>query len=155
MTHPLVKKLTDEHEKLVTLVKGLEEEALDRRHGDGWTIREVLTHLVNAEEDHCRVISVVAKGELHRLPSEFNLNEHNARRVAERGHMSRDQLLEALDKQRARTLALLERMDEADMEKEANHPALGEITIGKIFRVIGIHERMHHQDIVAALEAGA
>ncbi|MBA3531251.1 MAG: DinB family protein [Ardenticatenales bacterium] len=152
MVHPIADKLKQEREKLLAVVSELTEEALERRRGDGWSIRELLTHLCNAEEDHCRVISVVARGQSERLPTALNLDEHNERRLAERGHLTREQLLVALAEQRVKTEALLEKLTAEQLELKANHPALGEITLGKIFRIIGLHERMHQQDIAAALK---
>jgi uncharacterized protein (TIGR03083 family) len=154
MSHPIAEKLKQEREKLLALLSDLTEEALDRRRGDAWSIREMLTHLCNAEDDHCQVIRVVAEGQSERLPTTFDLNEHNEQRLAERGHLTREQLLAALAEQRASTEALLESLGAAQLEVSANHPALGEITLGKIFRIIGLHERMHRQDIEAALKDG-
>jgi uncharacterized damage-inducible protein DinB len=154
VAYPILEKLTRERESLLVTIKGLEGESLDRRVGEGWTVREVLTHLVNAEEDHCKVIALTVRGDAGRLPGEFSLDDHNAQRLSERGQLSLDQILDALSDQRKRTRDLFERLNEEQLEMPVHHPALGETKVSKIFRIIGLHERMHLKEIVTALQDG-
>lgn len=154
VAHQTLEKIAKERQSLLALVADLSEEALDQKHGDGWTVRETLTHLVNAEEDHCRVIAVVARGESERLPTDFSLDEHNRQRLEERGTLALPALLAALAEQRQKTESLFDRLSAEQLDLPAHHPALGETTIGKIFRIIGIHEKMHAQEISAALANG-
>jgi uncharacterized damage-inducible protein DinB len=150
----ILETLATKRERLRAVVDGLSEADLDRREGDGWSIREILTHLLNAEEDHCRVIAVVAKGQAHHLPADFALDEHNAQRLAERGHLTGPDLLSALAAQRARTEALFHRLRAEQLDWVAPHPALGDKTLGDIFRVIGLHETMHTREIEALVGRG-
>jgi uncharacterized damage-inducible protein DinB len=152
MSHPTLDKLAKSREKLLAAVSALPEETLDLHSADGWTIRETLTHLVNSEEDHCRVIAAVVRGEAHRLPSNFDLNQHNAARLAERGHLTRAELFKALDTQRQRTVALFNSLGEDQMALVGTHPALGETTVSNVFRVLAMHEQMHTRDIQAVLK---
>jgi uncharacterized damage-inducible protein DinB len=154
VAHPILEKLSRERESLLSTIEGLEGDSLDRRVGHGWTVREVLTHLANAEEDHCKVIALTVRGDAARLPAEFSLDHHNAQRLSERGYLSLEQILSALSDQRQRTRELFERLNEEQLEMPVRHPALGETTVSKIFRVIGLHERMHLKEIVRALEDG-
>lgn len=154
MAHQTLEKLAKDRQSLLTLISDLSDDALDRKHGEGWTIRETLTHLVNAEEDHCQVIAVVVRGESERLPADFSLAEHNRQRLEARGTLSLPDLLAALAEQRQQTEALFARLTAEQLDLPAHHPALGETTIGKIFRIIGIHEKAHAQEITAALAAG-
>jgi uncharacterized damage-inducible protein DinB len=154
VAHPILEKLSRERESLLATVAGLQGESLGRRVGDGWTVREVLTHLVNAEEDHCKVIALTVRGDTGRLPGTFSLDHHNAQRLQERGELSLEQILAALSDQRQRTRELFERLNEEQLEMPVRHPALGETTVSKIFRIIGLHERMHLKEIVTALEDG-
>ena len=153
MSHKTLDKLAKEQASLFALVEPLSEEQLDRQHGDGWTVREILTHLWNAEEDHCRVISVIARGDGDKIPTEFNLAHHNDQRLTERGHLSKADLLAGLQAQRVRTEGLFARMTDEQMEISGRHPALGEMSVGNIFRIIGIHEKSHIQEITEALKA--
>ncbi len=152
MSHKILDKLAKDLSALNTVVEPLSEADLDKQHGDGWTIREILTHLWNAEEDHCRVIATIAKGEHEKLAGDLNLDEHNSIRLNQRGSLSKADILAGLAAQRARTEGLFNRLSEEDLGLEGRHPALGQITIEKIFRVIGIHMKMHLQEIHEALK---
>ena len=151
MRHRTLEKLAKERDALFARVRGLPDAALDRARGDGWTIRETLTHLLNAEEDHAKIIALAARGDESRLPASIDLDAHNAERIAARGTLALDALLDAMTAQRARTEALFESMSDEQLDKPFRHPALGETTVGKVFRIIGLHERMHLQEIEAAL----
>jgi uncharacterized damage-inducible protein DinB len=155
VAHPTLEKLAKDRERLLAAVSQVPDAALDQRVGDGWTVREALTHLVNAEEDHRSVIEAAVGESTKRLPDGFQLDAHNRRRVDARGTLSREALLELLAEQRTRTEALFNRLSEEQLETEARHPVLGTTAIGKIFRIIGMHERMHAQEIAAVVEDGA
>ncbi|MGH2544178.1 MAG: DinB family protein, partial [Ardenticatenaceae bacterium] len=93
MAHQVLEKLAQERERLVVRVRDLPEEALERSVDENWTIRATLTHLLSAEEDHCRVIAYAVRGDADRLPKHIELNAHNAQRLEERGRLDGDQLL--------------------------------------------------------------
>ncbi len=151
MPHPTLVKLARSREKLLHVAAGLSESQLDRHSGDGWTIRQILTHLLNAEEDHVNVITVIANNEAHRLPAEVILDEYNARRLDERGHLTLAQLIEALTRQRRQTEALFDTLSEDQLARRGRHPVLGEMSAGDIFRILSIHEQQHTREIEATL----
>ena len=153
MTHPTLTRLARSREKLLALISDLSDDALDQRLPDGWTIRAALTHLLNAEEDHCQISAVIASGEIDRLPPTIHIDAYNAERLAARGHLTRDELFAALAAQRERTIMLFNRLTEDQLARSGPHPALGEMTAGDILRVIAIHEQMHTRDIAAALDS--
>lgn len=152
VTHKILEKLAKEQSTLFAVVDPLSEAELDKQYGDGWTIREILTHLWNAEEDHCRVIATIAKGEHERLEGSLDLETHNATRLQERGTLSKADIFAGLAAQRGRTEGLFNKMTEAQLGLEGRHPALGQMTIEKIFRIIGIHMKIHTQEISEALK---
>lgn len=147
----LLDRLNKSRARLLALVEPLTEDDLDRPAAADWTIRHILSHLVTAEEDHRRVIEVIVQGETERLPREFALDAHNARRLAELGQLSREALLAALAEQRAQTVALIQSLDEEALARRGPHPALGEMSTADIFRIIAVHEGRHLRDIEAAL----
>ena len=117
MTDQILERLARNRARLLESVVELDDDALNQKHtdpdGGTWTIRDVLTHVLNAEEDHCRVAAVIARGELDRLPTEFDLDAHNAQRLNERGYLTRNELFAAINAQRQRTIALYNGLDEA------------------------------------------
>ncbi|GAB4417146.1 MAG: hypothetical protein Kow00106_12930 [Anaerolineae bacterium] len=150
---PLLDRLNKSRARLLAIVESLTEDDLDRPAAGDWTIRQVLSHLVASEEDHRQVIEVIVQGETERLPREFALDAHNARRLEKLGRLERDALLAALAEQRAQTVELLESLDEAALARRGPHPALGEMSAADIFRIIAMHEGRHLRDIEAALGA--
>jgi uncharacterized damage-inducible protein DinB len=151
MTHPTLTKLDRNRERLLAAVSDLSEDKLDQHLSDGWTIRETLTHLLNAEEDHCRIGAVIARGERDRLPKTIDIDAFNADRLAARGYLTRAELFDGLAAQRERTRALFNSLSETQLECSGPHPALGEMTVGNIFRVIAVHEQQHTREIETLL----
>lgn len=147
MTHATLTRLAQHRDTLLGMVADLPEEALDWRAEEGWSIRQILTHLVNAEEDHRAIIEAVVDGNTDRIPIEFDIDTHNNGRVAGRGHLDKAGLLAGLAAQRELTQDLFERLSEAQLDLLAPHPALGEMSLGNIFRVIAMHEKMHAREI--------
>ena len=150
MTDRIITKLSQSRAGLFDVIESLTEPNLDRRDSEGWSIRQIVTHLLNAEEDHCRVIAVGARGDLSRLPEHFDLDAHNASRLEARGELSLPELLAALVAQRQRTEALYVSVrDAGQLDVTVPHPALGEQSLSAIFRVIALHEKAHTQEIRA------
>jgi len=148
--HPILTKLDASRAKLLASIAGLDEAALDARPADdGWSIRQNLTHIAASEADHCRVIAVIAGGDLDRLPAAVDRDAHNAARLAELGPLTLPQILDALADQRARTEALFARLTAEQLEIVGPHPVLGEMAISAIFRMLAIHEQMHIREIAA------
>jgi len=58
MAQQILVKLAKSRETLLSVIAALNENLLERRRSDGWSIRQILIHLVNAEEDHRQVIEV-------------------------------------------------------------------------------------------------
>ena len=151
--HSLLDRLNASRVRLLAVIEALGEQDLDHPASGAWTIRQVLSHLIASEEDHRRVAEAILRGETGRLPREVALDAHNARRLAELGRLERGALLAALAEQRARTLALVTSLDEGALAQRGPHPALGEMSVSDIFRIIAVHEQRHLRDIQAALGA--
>ncbi len=146
-------KLNKSREVLLSVIGDLPDDSLDRQSGEGWSIRQMITHLVNAEEDHRAIIEAVLNEQTYRIPTTFVLDEHNQRRLDEKGRLSRADLLAALADQRRQTETLLSHLNEEQLALTAPHPALGTKTVDEIFRVIALHERIHAQEITAVIKA--
>jgi len=152
MAHETLQKLTSARAKLFDAVRDLSEEEFDRQHGEGWTIREILTHLLSTEADHCKIAVINVRGQTDRLPQNLVLNDYNAQQMAKQVRMTKDQLLEGLAKQRQKTVALLNQFNQAQLELVGRHPAFGEMSVKQIFDIIATHDQLHTKDIVEALK---
>jgi uncharacterized damage-inducible protein DinB len=148
----LVDKLAAARQEILQTIEGLDEEALTWQPGDGrWSIKETLAHLASAEGSHRQVAQAIAAGQTVDVP-DFDLDTWNAGRVSERRQRSIDENLEEMDAERQRTLSALQDLENEALDHQGLHPALGETTVLKIFRIIPIHERMHLKDIRQLLE---
>jgi len=151
-TQSLIKKLAAAREEILQTIEGLDEGALTWKPGDGrWSIRENLAHLASAEGSHRQVARTIAAGQTVDAP-DFDLDTWNAARVAERRERSIDEILEEMAAERQRTLSALKDTENEALDRQGLHPALGETTVLKVFRIIPIHERWHLKDIRQLLE---
>jgi hypothetical protein len=120
--------------------------------GDGrWSIKETLAHLASSEESHRQVAQAIAAGQTVDLP-DFDLDTWNAARVAERRQQSIGEIMKEIAAERQRTLNALQDLESEALDRQGLHPALGETTVLKVFRIIPIHERWHLKDIRQLLE---
>ncbi len=148
----MIEKMTAVRSDLVALVEGLDEPTRTFRPNDGrWTIWEIVAHLVDAEKAHRRFIKAVLAGKEITPRPDFDLDRWNNSHVGQRAGQSTTDLLAELAAQRVKTLAVIRNIPAEAWLKEARHPALGQITLRQVTKVIGIHEKMHLRDIQAVL----
>ena len=148
----LIDKLAAAREEILQTIEGLDEEALTWQPGDSrWPIKETLAHLASAEGSHRQVAQAIAAGQTVDVP-DFDLDAWNAAQVAERRQQSIDEILEEMAAERQHTLSALQDLEGEAFDRPGLHPALGETTVFKIFRIIPIHERWHLKDIKQLLE---
>ena len=148
----LIDKLAATRKEILQTIEGLDEGALTWQPGDGrWSIKETLAHLASAEGSHRQVAQAIAAGQAVDL-ADFDLDTWNAAQVAERRQRSIDEILEEMTAERQRTLSALQDLENETLDRQGLHPALGETTVLKVFRIIHIHERWHLKDIRQLLE---
>jgi uncharacterized damage-inducible protein DinB len=148
----LTDKLAATRGEILQTIEGLDEKALTWQPGDGrWSIKETLAHLASAEGSHRQVAQAIAVGQTVDVP-DFDLDAWNAVQVAERRQRSIDEVLKEMATERQRTLDALQNLEDEALDRQGPHPALGETTVLKIFRIIPIHERWHLKDIKKLLE---
>jgi hypothetical protein len=49
------------------------------------------------------------------------------------------------------TFAFMDELEDSQLEIAGTHPALGEVTVGQVLRVIGLHDNMHRRDLLKLL----
>jgi len=149
----ILPKMQATREELLTLVEGLDEAILTWRPPQGgWTVRDNLAHLADAERAHRHFVEAVLKGRSMRLEG-FDLDRWNEEHVARRAGQSTDEILDALRAERQETLAFISTLPGDAWVRQGEHPALGEVSVGQVMRVIGVHERMHLKEMRYLLEA--
>lgn len=149
----ILPKMQVTRDQLLALVENLEQDDLAwRLSGKGWSIRDNLAHLTDAERAHRGFVNAVLEGRAVRLEG-FDLDRWNEEHVARRAEQSTEDILSDLRAQRQETLAFIAIIPSDAWEKRGNHPALGEVSVRQVIKVIGVHERMHLKQIRWLLEA--
>jgi uncharacterized damage-inducible protein DinB len=151
----ILAKTRSTHAKLLAFLQGIAPDVADRKLGDGWTIRETVGHLVDAEKAHRRFIETVAGGQAMPEVAGFDLNAWNAARVAKRAGQSLPDLVADFERERALTMALLATLTDDARSRVGVHAALGEVSVDYVARIVGLHERSHLQEMQDALKASA
>ena len=134
--------------RLLASVEALHGTEWDWQPRDGrWSVRLTLAHVGSAQRSHLEVAERLVSGETLDMP-EFELDTWNEAAVAERAHWSVGQVLADLDAAQQETLAFLRDLDADRLSISGLHPALGEVTVGQVLRIIPIHDNMHRRDIL-------
>jgi uncharacterized damage-inducible protein DinB len=141
-------KIVTARARLLAAVDGLQAEAWDWRPGDGrWSARQTLAHVGSAQWDHLQVAQRLIAGEPVTL-SDFDLDAWNAAQVAKRASWPVAQLLADLEAAHLQTLCFLASLDAQKLSITGTHPALGEVSVGQVLRVIALHDSLHRRDVV-------
>lgn len=141
-------RLTTGRARLLATVGDLNEAAWDWRPEDGrWSVRLALAHVGSAQWSHLEVARRLLAGHPVNLP-DFDLDAWNNAQVAERANWSVRQILGDLDAGQTETLAFLDGLEADELAISGCHPALGEVSVGQVLRIIALHDGMHRRDIL-------
>lgn len=117
---------------------------------EGWTVRQLLTHLTTSETGFVATLRRMAAGE-GGVPADFDPNRWNAGQLRRRGEVPVDQLRSELESSHRAMLDLLEGCDNAALDQR------GQLSIGvdgsteDNFQLVASHKRDHTADIRSAL----
>jgi hypothetical protein len=151
----IVPKMQATHDELLTLIEGLDQATLNwRPPGGGWSIHDNMAHLADAERAHRRFVHAVIKGRSPRLEG-FDLDRWNEENVARRAGQTPDEILDALRSERQETVAFMADLPHDAWGRIGDHSALGEVSVRQVIRVIGVHERMHLNEIRRLIESAS
>jgi uncharacterized damage-inducible protein DinB len=151
----ILPKMQATRDELLAFLDGLDQATLTGRPpGGGWSIRDNLAHLADAERAHRRFVQAVLRGHSPRLEG-FDLDRWNEEHVARRAGQTPDEILEALQSERQQTLAFIHDLPLDAWDRQGDHPALGEVSVRQVIRVIGVHERMHLKEIRRLIESAS
>ncbi|MFO7740942.1 MAG: DinB family protein [Anaerolineae bacterium] len=115
-----------------------------------WTIRDLLAHLLSAEEGLLQLAQDVASGG-EGAPREFDHQAFNATEQKRLAHVPPERLLIDLIAARQRTLSWVTGLEEAALDRMGRHPALGEITVETFINAIYGHQLIHMRDLKQVL----
>ncbi len=146
-------RLDESRDALFSLLNGLSPEqwqATVYAEGNTWTVATVLAHLVESERGMSIHVHKIRRGEAT-IPDDFDLERWNAGLTRRTGDVAPDELMANAVATRARTLQVMESLEDREWELTGRHPSRGEITIDQYYETIHAHEVGHLGDIRAAL----
>jgi uncharacterized damage-inducible protein DinB len=147
-TQRIQDKLLVARRKLLEATASLTAEQWEWQPGDGrWSIRLTLAHVGSAQWSHLEVARSLAAGDEIEIP-DFDLDAWNAAAVTQRLDWSVDQVLADLTLAQEATVAFLDELDTPTLERRGSHPALGEVTVGQVLRIMGLHDNLHRRDVL-------
>jgi hypothetical protein len=111
-----------------------------------WTVRDLVAHLLSAEDGLRRVGQNVAAGGAGAPPGpKYDaINASEQRRLA---GIPVTRLVSDLVASREATIAWVATLSESDLDKTGRHPALGEITLETHIQAMYGHALMHLRDL--------
>jgi len=121
---------------------------------EGWTVRDLLTHLTTAESSFVPTLRRMAAGE-GGVPADFDPNRWNAGQLRRRGEVPPEQLRAELESAHTDMLALLDTLDDAALNHRGHLSSGVEGSTEDNFRLVAFHKRTHTEDIRAAFATTA
>lgn len=152
-------KLETERAKLLDALTNVPRDAMLRPFGDGgWSIKDVLAHVAMAETVNVQFAKMmVAKEAPLQLrefaaaypdfPGEFELDKFNAWMTERWRVKSLEEIFTALKDARVETLAWLDTLALAQLERTGEHAVWGKQSVRGMLRILVIHDKFHRGDI--------
>ncbi len=115
-----------------------------------WTIRQIVSHLVDAQRGMTTQVSRIGAGE-EPIPPDFDLNRWNRRAVEKAAGKTPQKLLSALDEGRVSLKQVVSGLSDEQLDRRGRHSSLRIMTVEEIIRQIGTHEADHARIIADKL----
>ncbi|MEA2639601.1 MAG: DinB superfamily [Chloroflexota bacterium] len=140
--------LTDAHDELnATLDSFQADDWRKLSPNEGWTAKDTLAHLASIQPRQRGNIGCILEGTP--FPTE-DVNSYNDRMVAERQNQTAEELRAELAEDLRATLAVLDKVQEADLDRWADRPGRGPQSVEGVFQQVANHMLTHARDIAAA-----
>ena len=121
---------------------------------EGWTVRDLLTHLTTAEVGFVPTLRRMAAGQ-GGVPADFDPNRWNASQLRRRGDPVPAQLRAELESAHQDMLVLLESLDEPALDQRGHLSSGEDGSTEDNFRLVARHKRAHTAHIRAAFALSA
>lgn len=114
--------------------------------GPDWSAHNLLAHFVSAEE-HLLELSQNVAEDGPGAQVGFDINRFNAQEQIRNQDRPTQELLEALDCARQRTIDWVRTLGDEQLDKKGRHPALGVISVEAMLTAIFGHQILHMRDL--------
>jgi DinB family protein len=151
-------KLNAERAKLLESFRGLTPEAMMRPFEVGWSIKDILAHIAMAEGVNVKFAKLMTAketpvqldelaGEYPDYPMPFELDKFNAWMTGRWRKKSLIEVIDSLHTTRAETLAWLDTLMPAQLDRVGAHALWGSQSVRGMFKILLIHDKFHRGDI--------
>ncbi len=150
----LFRKLHEERQNLLRVLGRLddtraERQPLNAEGGREWSAKQQLPHLLHGE----RMWLGGAHDAVARPGQPAGAEATHLEGVAEEGGPPLAALIEALEREREQRLGWIRSLPREAFARTAVHPSIGEMTAMQWIRALYRHDRLHAEQIEAALDA--
>ena len=146
----LREEMTTAHDELLTNLDAFDATDWQQTTYEGWTRKDTFAHLASIQARQRAQVQCAVDG----TPwNPEDVNTYNARKVEERKAWTTEQVRAEYEREQSSTLALLNQLQDPDLDRTFQHPTRGAVTIESVFRQVATHTRNHANDIMAATQA--
>lgn len=139
------------------VLQGVDEAASLRpvysEEGAGWTVRDVVAHLADAESGLLGQVQRLLAGKVT-VPEDFDLDRWNRSAVRRSRNRSLAELIGQIETSHQKALVTLRSVDHASLDRAGRHSSGEVLTVEGFFRRMADHRREHTRDLKSALLAG-
>lgn len=119
--------------------------------GLGWTVRQLVNHLADADKGHNNQVMNIAEG-VNIIPEDFDIERYNRRITEKTADKTAAESRLNLETSRHKLNEWLNALDETKLDQKGRHASLHILTVEQILQVMADHERNHANDIAAVLD---
>ena len=152
-------KLNGERARLLQVIASVPREKMARPFGAGdWSVKDILAHVAMAESVNVKFAKMMVEkeeplqlrefaAEYPDFPGAFELDKFNACMTERWRAKSLEEIVAALNAARRDTLAWLDTLTPAQLERTGEHAVWGKQSVRGMLRILVIHDRFHRADI--------
>ena len=150
----IIAELEQNLEDVIALFKSLSADALERQlYQDGaqWTVQQVLAHFITIEGSMQWLFKDILAGGPG-APEDFDFERFNRTQPKKWDEKSVDELIAQFTSVREDTIAIVNQMSDADLDREGRHGFHGHGKLERFIRWAYEHVQLHLDDIHKLLQ---
>lgn len=135
------------------MVETLEQADEDVEIYAGWTVKELVAHLIGWDTATANSLSSFIQGGVPDVVSINGVDAYNAETLAQYAGLSLGQLVEEWQNERQRLLDTMTALEESQLKAKINFPWGGRDTVSKMLFYLANHDTKHTNDIITVMQS--
>ena len=119
--------------------------------GEVWTVRNVLSHFITAEEGFLQIFREICSGG-NGVSEHFDFDRYNAIQQTKTKDLTIAELLDGFKSVRSQMILLVISMGDEDLVRKGRHPYLGITSLREMIKMLYRHNQIHYRDLRKLLE---